>query len=658
MTSLACCDRRRLDLSENALTSLDALSGLADLTWIKATGNQVTSLGALNRLEKLKVLNLSENKLAGELVGLAGLVELQALVLSNNGLTSADGLRRLTNLNTLVLSNNKLEKVPPLQGLSKLTKLSLSNNQIVAFPALPSDCAHVLRELRLAHNRITRLPLERLSVLGKLEILDLGHNLLDRAEVVGLASSTASTGLRSIKQLNLLGNTGAIGAAGAAALQEVVVAYPKLKLLNNKKPVEAVRHAATAAPPLSKAAAKAKAEAEAARRQAVDTGDEDSDGEEQDGHPATHGGSNGSSGQTAEQVAEAEAAAAVAARRGAAEAAELLSCSKCGENKPRTAFSRKMLTKPQAKRRCAGCTGDMQAKLGVGAGQDKKPKPLKRQQATGGPNTGARLSDSAAARARAAGGHSATQAANANQAGGGSSKGETTEPGAAAAAYTVVQTGQSAPQLPSKSKKKKKLGKDGLPLSRAEKKLLKQQKYKQEQLERPAHERGDDAEQTASYHAALGNLNALENGERAATEPSKPAMEISQASSDQKDEGKKEKKKKKKRKRDQDGVGKDEPNDGIVVGAAAYGLGGIVSTADGGASAGPGTAKRSKHDRKAERAVESGVVAVKVVARKADKGVKKSGGAAEAKSPASVAVAAPMFAAQLALGMGGSSGWD
>ena len=212
MTSLACCDRRRLDLSENALTSLDALSGLADLTWIKATGNQVTSLGALNRLEKLKVLNLSENNLAGELVGMAGLVELQALVISKKGMTSADGLRRLTNLNTLVLSNNKLEKVPPLQGLSKLTKLSLSNNQIVAFPALPSDCAHVLRELRLAHNRITRLPLERLSVLGKLEILDLGHNLLDRAEVVGLASSTASTGLRSIKQLNLLGNTGAIGA--------------------------------------------------------------------------------------------------------------------------------------------------------------------------------------------------------------------------------------------------------------------------------------------------------------------------------------------------------------------------------------------------------------------------------------------------------------
>ena len=61
---------RRLDLSDNALTTLEALSGLADLTWLKAAGNQVASLGAFARLEKLKVLNLSDNKLAGELSGL------------------------------------------------------------------------------------------------------------------------------------------------------------------------------------------------------------------------------------------------------------------------------------------------------------------------------------------------------------------------------------------------------------------------------------------------------------------------------------------------------------------------------------------------------------------------------------------------------------
>ena len=80
-----------------------------------------------------------------------------------------------------------------------------------------------------------------------------------------------------------------------------------------------------------------------------------------------------------------------------------------------------------------------------------------------------------------------------------------------------------------------------------------------------------------------------------------------------------------------------------------------MSNADGSASAGDGTAKRSKHDRQAERSAESGVVGVKIAAGK--KG--KSGGeGAEAKPPASVAVAAPMFAAQLALGMGGSSGWD
>ena len=141
----------------------------------------------------------------------------------------------------------------------------------------------------------------------------------------------------------------------------------------------------------------------------------------------------------------------------------------------------------------------------------------------------------------------------------------------------------------------------------------------------------------------------------------------------QADTGEKKKKKKRKRKKDklagssssaaaaEEHDGPDLPDDGIEVGAAAYGLGGVVSTGDG---SGGAATKLSKQERKAQRAAEkkasagvSGVVGVKVAAGKDSGG---GGGAAAASAvPAKpVAVAAPMFAAQLALGMGGTSGWD
>lgn len=147
----------RLDVSANKLASLDGIADSLELTWLKASGNRLTSLECLQRLTKLKVLNASDNRLEGELRGVAGLTELQALVLSNNQLTAANGLKRLAKLNTLVFSHNRLEKAPPLNGLSSLAKLSLSHNMITIFPVLLGDTAHKLRELRLAHNRITRL---------------------------------------------------------------------------------------------------------------------------------------------------------------------------------------------------------------------------------------------------------------------------------------------------------------------------------------------------------------------------------------------------------------------------------------------------------------------------------------------------------------------
>ena len=56
-------------------------------------------------------------------------------------------------------------------------------------------------------------------MLGQLQILDLGHNLLvERSELDAIAQ--ASGGLRRLKQLNLLGNAAAVGPEGSSVLGE------------------------------------------------------------------------------------------------------------------------------------------------------------------------------------------------------------------------------------------------------------------------------------------------------------------------------------------------------------------------------------------------------------------------------------------------------
>jgi Leucine-rich repeat (LRR) protein len=127
---------QRIDLSDNALAGLEGIAANLDLDWLKVSGNSIRSLAPLARLAKLKVLNCSGNALEGALVGVAGLTQLAALILSHNKLTSVDALKKLTKLNTLVLSHNALTKAPPLRGLTELTKLSLSHNAIAQFPSL------------------------------------------------------------------------------------------------------------------------------------------------------------------------------------------------------------------------------------------------------------------------------------------------------------------------------------------------------------------------------------------------------------------------------------------------------------------------------------------------------------------------------------------
>ncbi|KAL0046726.1 hypothetical protein WJX82_008424 [Trebouxia sp. C0006] len=188
----------RLDLSNNALTSLEGVSQNVTLKWLSAQSNQITALTGLDTLKQLQVLDLGHNALSGRLT-ITGLPSLRALMLNGNQLTGIEGLDVLPELNTLILKENQVTDLgTSLHGCTALAKLSVAHNKLQQLGSALSECSS-LAELRVSHNALQSLPQE-LSRNKRLKIIEAGANQIDNFEEVQVLSQ-----LPSLHQLNLRG---------------------------------------------------------------------------------------------------------------------------------------------------------------------------------------------------------------------------------------------------------------------------------------------------------------------------------------------------------------------------------------------------------------------------------------------------------------------
>eukprot|EP00606_Chrysophyceae_sp_TOSAG23-5_P001271 GSChrysophyteH2.ASY1.ANO1.202.1 assembled CDS len=124
-----------LHASNNKLTQIHDMSNLTKLSTLNLDHNYLvdTSLPALSLPPQLRVLNLSYNKFTSfrQCSGLLGLLNLAELDLSNNLLTTLEGLSLLVSIVILRLDNNRISEVPADMSMcSKLKLLSLRNNVI------------------------------------------------------------------------------------------------------------------------------------------------------------------------------------------------------------------------------------------------------------------------------------------------------------------------------------------------------------------------------------------------------------------------------------------------------------------------------------------------------------------------------------------------
>ncbi|KAL4182994.1 hypothetical protein AMTRI_Chr11g95960 [Amborella trichopoda] len=224
----------RLDLSCNNLSTLEGLKSCVNLKWLSVVENKLQSLKGVESLSKLTVLNAGRNILTS-MDEVKSLTSLRALMLNDNDISSICRLDRLSFLNTLVLSRNPIQDIGKSLAKGKsIAKLSLSNCQLQTIGLSLISCVD-LKELRLAHNRITvlgssvgagwrrppwsyrchsiffgtlvsikhnKLLHVELAHNAKLQILDLGNNMIRKWSSIKQVISN----LHDLKNLNLQGN--------------------------------------------------------------------------------------------------------------------------------------------------------------------------------------------------------------------------------------------------------------------------------------------------------------------------------------------------------------------------------------------------------------------------------------------------------------------
>lgn len=121
------------DLSDSvAISHLDALSKLTDITFLYANYNNIVNISALNNLTKLKKLDLSNNNI--EDIGvLQSLTNLERLYLHCNEISVIEPLSNLSKLRTLYLNSNNIESITPLKNLT-IWQLNINNNGMRIMP--------------------------------------------------------------------------------------------------------------------------------------------------------------------------------------------------------------------------------------------------------------------------------------------------------------------------------------------------------------------------------------------------------------------------------------------------------------------------------------------------------------------------------------------
>eukprot|EP00794_Sanderia_malayensis_P018217 gene18217-20035_t len=170
-----CQQLQMVNLCRNRVSSL-LVSSIDSLRIVLLSENNLSSVNGLEVLANLEVLDLSMNRIT-RIGSLTLCRKLQDLDLSGNQLISLKGVEGLNNLLSLKAARNHLSSAKEIECLSLLVLVDLAGNTIQSVPNLKNHV--LLRKLQLDENNITTLGILSDCWLPSLEILTLSGNSIE-----------------------------------------------------------------------------------------------------------------------------------------------------------------------------------------------------------------------------------------------------------------------------------------------------------------------------------------------------------------------------------------------------------------------------------------------------------------------------------------------
>ena len=171
-----------LSITSSKLKELPTLK-LPSLKSLNLSSNALSSIEKIKSLESLEYLNLAKNNISGK-KNFNHLTKLEQLVLHHNEITQLDiDLEHLANLD---VSSNRLESLPDIKK-NRLTSLIVEKNQI-GKASLPSSLHETLEHLSLEMVHLDRESAASIGSMKNLRFLSLKNCDLTNADVGQLSN--------------------------------------------------------------------------------------------------------------------------------------------------------------------------------------------------------------------------------------------------------------------------------------------------------------------------------------------------------------------------------------------------------------------------------------------------------------------------------------
>ncbi|KAF0688537.1 Aste57867_19853 [Aphanomyces stellatus] len=225
---------QEMELSSCRIREIGSLHGdvFINLKDLNLENNLISDISGLEKLTKLRVLNLSNNKLeqlanVGPGTGVLACPKLENLQLARNAIADMTllGLQHLPDLKVLNLESNDITSIAGLAGSRELKELYLSKNKIRQFDPPPGQALGNLVLLKIDDNSLRSLV--NFYSCHRLQALDISNNrLADMEELERLH------GLMPILQELWVQNNPV--SKRHLARSTIVFRYPSLKSLDGK----------------------------------------------------------------------------------------------------------------------------------------------------------------------------------------------------------------------------------------------------------------------------------------------------------------------------------------------------------------------------------------------------------------------------------------